>query len=205
MYRRPAGFVLGFHGCDQRVADRIFACRSNEMKPSTNEYDWLGNGVYFWENNPARAMEWAEEQKKRAEKKSGDAFIPAVVGAVIDLGHCLNLLDSYYLGLVKDTYETYLRIVEANHGRLPQNKGGKDKYLRPLDCAVIQLLCTAYSDKKEAFDTVRGIFPEGDELYPNAGFQAKNHIQIAVRNPNAIKGFFRPLDRISEYSVPGVV
>jgi len=35
-------------------------------------------------------------------------------------------------------------------------------------------------------------FWEGNELYPNAGFRKKNHIQICIRNPNCIKGYFLP-------------
>jgi hypothetical protein len=45
-------------------------------------------------------------------------------------------------------------------------------------------------------------FYEGDELYPNAGFREKDHIQICVRNPNCIKGFFLP--RNLDYSYPKV-
>jgi len=33
-------------------------------------------------------------------------------------------------------------------------------------------------------DSVRGMFPEEKELYPTAGFQKQNHIQIGVVNPN---------------------
>ncbi|TSA32147.1 MAG: hypothetical protein D4R64_16610 [Porphyromonadaceae bacterium] len=40
--------------------------------------------------------------------------------------------------------------------------------------------------------SVRGVFFEGKELYPNSGFREKNHIQICVRNPNCIKGYFLP-------------
>jgi hypothetical protein len=36
------------------------------------------------------------------------------------------------------------------------------------------------------------LLPEGDELYAGAGFLDKTHIQIAIRNPNMIKGFFLP-------------
>lgn len=39
---------------------------------------------------------------------------------------------------------------------------------------------------------MKGVFWEGVELYPDAGFREKNHIQICVRNPNCIKGFFLP-------------
>ena len=52
------------------------------------------------------------------------------------------------------------------------------------------------------FDTVRGLFFEGDDLYPNAGFKAKNHIQICVRNPNCIKGYFLPRSSDSQHAIP---
>lgn len=33
---------------------------------------------------------------------------------------------------------------------------------------------------------------EGNDLYPDAGFKEKIHIQIAIRNPNCIKRYFIP-------------
>lgn len=44
-------------------------------------------------------------------------------------------------------------------------------------------------------DTVRGMFPEGNELYKGAGFRSKNHIQLCVVNPNSIIGYFRVLKK----------
>jgi hypothetical protein len=41
---------------------------------------------------------------------------------------------------------------------------------------------------------VRGVFVEGGSLYENAGFAAKNHIQVCVRDVRCIKTYFRPLD-----------
>ncbi len=51
---------------------------------------------------------------------------------------------------------------------------------------------SVYSDENRRFDSVRGMFIEGEELYHGAGFRAKDHIEIAVRNPNCIKGYFLP-------------
>ena len=48
----------------------------------------------------------------------------------------------------------------------------------------------------------RGVFFEGDDLYPNAGFKEKNHIQIAIRNTNCIKGFFIPRELDNKYPKP---
>jgi hypothetical protein len=38
---------------------------------------------------------------------------------------------------------------------------------------------------------------EGRKLYPNAGFRKHNHIQIAILNPNCIKGVFLPRSEVS--------
>jgi glycosyltransferase involved in cell wall biosynthesis len=42
-------FVVGYHGCDQSILEDILLGKS-EIKRSANDYDWLGNGVYFWED-----------------------------------------------------------------------------------------------------------------------------------------------------------
>jgi len=47
--------------------------------------------------------------------------------------------------------------------------------------------------RRAPYDTVRSPFQEGTPLYTGAGFQTKNHIQIAVRNLACIKGYFRPI------------
>jgi len=50
------GITLGFHGCDRKVGEKILAGPQKHLKVSTNPYDWLGSGAYFWENDPARAL-----------------------------------------------------------------------------------------------------------------------------------------------------
>ncbi|GAA3912214.1 hypothetical protein [Chitinophaga oryziterrae] len=42
------------------------------------------------------------------------------------------------------------------------------------------------------FDSVRGAFMEGGPAFKGSGISKKSHVQIAVRNPNCIKGFFLP-------------
>jgi hypothetical protein len=46
MYATHPGLVLGFHGCDKSVADKIFA-GEEDLVASKNPYDWLGSGIYF--------------------------------------------------------------------------------------------------------------------------------------------------------------
>lgn len=50
MYTVTPGLVFGFHGCDQAVADAVIQSK-DVLRPSKNSYDWLGHGIYFWENN----------------------------------------------------------------------------------------------------------------------------------------------------------
>ena len=52
MQRLSFGFVLGYHGCDQTTGESLLA--GSPFKPSENDYDWLGPGIYFWEANPLR-------------------------------------------------------------------------------------------------------------------------------------------------------
>ncbi len=79
----------------------------------------------------------------------------------------------------------------------------RDLLLRHLDCAVIETIHQFNKDEGfYEFDSVRGVFFEGKELYPNAGFNEKNHIQITIRNTNCIKGFFIPRELDSTFPKP---
>ena len=40
-------------------------------------------------------------------------------------------------------------------------------------------------------DSIKAIFIEGSPIYPTAGFHEKTHTQIAVCNPECIRGVFR--------------
>ena len=194
MYGPLPSFVLGFHGCDRAVAEDVFAGNAT-LKQSENDYDWLGHGIYFWESNPARALEYAQmlASGQRAKKKSVQD--PAVVGAVIDLGLCLNLLDAASISIVKDAYTRLKETTDVAGGQMPENlppAGSNELLLRKLDCAVIRWVHKLRENANEpAFESVRGVFVEGPPLYPNAGFHERSHVQICVRNHRCIKGYFR--------------
>jgi hypothetical protein len=106
----------------------------------------------------------------------------------------LNLLDARYIEMVRVAYEDLVGSAEDKMA-LPRNTGGSDLLKRNLDCAVLRTLHQA-REKAGAtpFQTVRAAFIEGERLYENAGFSAKSHIQICVRDSQCIKGYFRPLD-----------
>jgi hypothetical protein len=190
--RLATSFVLAYHGCDDQIAQNALSRRKLPI-PSNRDYDWLGPGIYFWEADPRRAVEWARDRVSRGEIKS-----PAVIGAVIDPGNCLDLTTRENLTMLRLAYEAFYKVQAAAGVAMPVNRSPRgavdpDRPLRYLDCAVIRHL-HRINDTNPAtrFDTARGMFPEGDDLYPGAGFKAKNHIQIAVRTMDCIKGFFLP-------------
>lgn len=199
MYPAKPGLIIGFHGCDQSICD-IVVSGQTMLKASRNGYDWLGHGIYFWENNYERALEFANNPPGKRKIPN-----PAVLGAVIDLQNCLDLLDKKYLCLVKESYYDLISLFKASDRKIPFNRtihGSKDLLIRELDCAVIEHLHETRMDENlNPFDSVRGVFVEGNELYPGAGFNDKNHIQIGIRNPNCIKGLFVPRKELSSEEV----
>lgn len=180
---RFARIILGYHGA--RAGDAAeFAKRLllggvgvDEWRPSENEFDWLGHGIYFWEHSPERARRWA-----------GTDGI--VIGAVIQLGNCLDLTDIRHTALLAISFAEREQEFKAKNAPLPQNSGRELKN-RKLDCLVINGLLKASFGQVQ---TVRGAFEEGDEAFPGSALKNETHIQVAVRDLGCILGVFRPLE-----------
>lgn len=190
VYEYQPSFILGFHGCRRSVGEAILSGAEPHLKPSEKKWDWLGHGIYFWEGNLARAWEWAHD--RQAEGKIDEPF---VIGAIIDLRHCLDLFDREAMRQVVMTHQTVHDVFEQAGRELPKNFGKTpDKAGRQLDCLVMNALhAIREGTKKSEYDSVRGPFLEGDPIYEGAGFRSHSHIQICVRKPHCIKGYFRPI------------
>lgn len=196
MYSKLPNLVLGFHGCNNETFENVIV-KNECLKPSTNSYDWLGNGIYFWENSYERALEWSES-------KYGDEG--RVLGAVLDLGYCLNLTDYRSTEILKEGYKALKENIKLAKCDMPTNRNGRSKtdiLLRDLDCAVIEQvhLLNKYANKA-SYDSVRGVFTEGGSIYPGAALVEKTHIQICIINPNCVKGYFNPIAIDKNYDVP---
>jgi len=184
------GPVLGYHGCDRQVAEGILAGQS-QLKHSENDYDWLGPGIYFWIDSPERGFIWAQEQCRRPASRIKE---PAVLGAFIHPGLCLNLTDFGVSDELLIAYQTLVESCQSVGIAPPRNSVMRDGILmrRHLDCAVIKTVHQLRHDAGlEAYDSVYGVFEEGEPLFPGSGFRAKTHIQMAVINPECVLGYFR--------------
>lgn len=201
-YQRLPSMVLGFHGCDKSVGEAVLKGKVPHLETSANEYDWLGGGIYFWENDPLRAMEWAIAGMSKPNITKGKITKPFVIGAVIELGHCLNLLSRNSIEEVKVSHRVMLKAMETAQIEVPKNTG-YGGFRRSLDRAVIEFLHVSRGREVpplQPYDTVRAAFREGGPAYGEngplesmAGFDNRSHIQLAVRDKTKIKGYIRPI------------
>jgi hypothetical protein len=174
--------IIAYHGCEASVARRILDGEGFEK--SRNSYDWIGEGIYFWEYGADRARRWAEEH----------TTAPAVLGAVIQLGRCFDLMDTKCTSELGTAYELYLKVVRDEGVRLLKNEGETpDKRLRYLDCAVLNWYLSHLEQSGVVHDTVRAAFLEGGPAFRGSKLQKETHVQIAVRSPSCIVGVFRPM------------
>ena len=181
--------ITGFHSCDREIGLKVLNGQMN-LIPSSNSWDWLGDGIYFWEQNPARALKYAIDSANGVQKNKTPIKTPFVIGAIIELGFCLNLLEPQSLSVVEAAYNDLEKIISESGQIMPTNKGAK----RERDCAVIKYIHETRKRKEQiSFDTIRSAFHEDEELYPQANFTKNLHIEICVRKPDLIKGYFLPM------------
>ena len=127
-----------------------------------------------------------------------------MVGAVIDLRNCLDLVAREDIELLRAAHRSFVKIQKRSGLPVPKNKNPRgasdnDRVLRFLDCAVLRHLHSILDDKNDLesgltpFDTVRGMFVEGGRAYSGSGLYRKSHVQIAVRNAACVRGIFFPI------------
>jgi hypothetical protein len=160
--------VRGFHATSVEAARALV--EGAPIRLSTNPYDWLGEGVYFWEEGPGRAWQWARKEF------GGDA---AVVSADIELGVCLDLTDTRCVSLVKVSHSGIAEAYRRENRDLPENKG-KARY---RDCLVINYLV---DNILQTIQTIRAPFIEGDPIFPGSAIYGQSHIQLCVRDLDQI-------------------
>ena len=137
-----------------------------------------------------RALEWARTCVSRPRLTKGKIQNPFVLGAIIDLRQCLNLTDVAHMAVLREAYIHLEKTFELAGRQLPHNSGDSHQ----LDCLAINTAVTLNRQNGRGdFDTVRGAYIEGKPVYPEAKIFEQTHIQICVRNPDCILGYFVPV------------
>jgi hypothetical protein len=168
--------VYGYHGTSLENASAIL--EEGGFHPSANAGDWLGYGIYFWQDAPARALEWATHHNLDQ---------PVVIGAEIHLETWIDLLDTQWSGYINTVYSR----IAASHLRrgmkLPINTPKGNHY---LDQTILDFAAQESEDIGSIIQGIRGAFHQGARLYPGSKLHRLSHVQLAVRDPNCIKGLW---------------
>jgi hypothetical protein len=167
--------VVGYHGTTQSQAARILSRTYPLLERRTA--DWLGDGLYFWQDAPFRALWWAERRTRRTDET------PAVVRAVVDLNEAIDLLDRS--PFVETLLSLAYRVANAPEAAPLRNLGDD----HALDCAVIN---AAVEYRQIVFGAahrvVRGVFvnERPRPYFAGSALLREAHVQIAVRDWSAI-------------------
>jgi hypothetical protein len=177
--------IVGYHGTRLSVALEIVN-RRRGFQLSRNRDDWLGHGIYFWEYAPQQALWWAMRRKKR--QNWGEPI--AILGSMIRLGFCFDLLDPYNVKYLTEIHEGYVEARKATGQAIPRN-ANHHKY---LDCAVFQYAYAVIDHDetiKQSVDSSRAVYVPTDEdkrIWTRSWISRGAHIQVCVRNPACILG-----------------
>ena len=166
----PFPSARGFHGTSVEAARRILA---EGFRPSANTPDWLGDGIYFWQDAPLRAQEWATTRFGHSS---------AVIAATIDLEGCLDLLDIAWQQAITNAYEDFMALM----GRLREPPPRQTEGAHRLDREIVNFLVGGLAADGNRVRSVRAAFSEGEPLFPGSAFTKRAHVQIAVRDLTAI-------------------
>ncbi len=164
--------VIGYHGTDEASAERLV--HGEEFVASDRDNEWFGRGVYFWEHAPRQAWWWSKSVRK-AKK-------PAVVGALIRLGNCLDLLDSENIRTLK----IYKKALELNYSELGLPMPVNHRENKKLDCAVFNHLYGESDPSSSPIDSARAVYvptKSKKRIWKASWIYDDAHIQICVRNP----------------------
>jgi hypothetical protein len=174
--------VYGYHGTSQTKAANIL---QHGFLTSDNDYDWLGTGIYFFQDAPIRAKQWATQQHPND---------PAVICALIKLENCIDLFDVGWQPLLKNMYNLFIERRRSMNRPLPQQNPGRSKAHR-LDCAFLNFaheLMLSHGQSIAplaplAIDSIRAAFIEGERIFPDSAIFDLTHVQISIRNPALIQ------------------
>ena len=194
MYSRP-GIVHGLHRCGRHAGEAVLASDTRHLQASQHESDWLGHGIYFWEAHPERGPEPAHAAREQHPITGEKNRFPYVVGAIIELGNCLNLLGHAGLREMRTAHHMLQCAAAAEGRQLPAKKFADHSgaYLvRALDCAVLEYLHKLRIEANlPAYDSVIGALWERSGLTGETGLADQNQMHICIRNQACIRGYFR--------------
>lgn len=171
--------VVGYHGTRYETAKKIINHES-QFRPSQNNDDWLGHGVYFWEHAPQQAWKWARQRYASSTRI-------AVLGSMIRLGTCFDLLDPENGRQLVELQRDMIKGLTADGLPVPRNYNAR----KNLDCATLNYACEALESGGVEIQSCRGVYVPTESrgrLWERSWLSKDAHIQLCVRDLSCIIG-----------------
>ena len=152
----------GYHGTDIGSCEKIIL--TNKFIDSVDDEEWLGSGVYFFENDKKQAIYYMSKAKKKSEYK--------VISCDIKSDNLLDLLDI-------SNYENFERFAVQLKDRYKKRKDGKQRVL--MNGVILNFM-----HKVNPYDVVRGVFDVPRRTVAPRTNIKPVQIQICVKNHDCI-------------------
>jgi hypothetical protein len=167
--------VYGYHGTSRDSANSIL---QGGFTPSNSGHDWLGPGIYFWQDAPERAWEWAQKYES-----------PTVIQSqiVFEQEEAMDLLDRKWFNILSQYYPTFVNQWPVKEIPLPAQDPTRSKKHK-LDDAYLEYIGSFLEDNKICrVSLIRAAFTEGSPIYDSSALYDLSHVQISVRDPRCIR------------------
>ena len=188
--------VRAYHGTTYTAALAVLSGQS-PFHPSTKPDDWLGHGIYFFEESLALAVDWAFGRVAR-NARQGLFDSPVVIAADIDLSHCLDLCSADHVANLRHIYQALPRPVRAQHAPILHTAAGHPVTVGDLpmsaaawtfnstDTTAIDALVRDLKQNGTPITSKRAAFVDGTQLYTNSYLFDRSQVQIAVLDQTVI-------------------
>jgi len=170
---RDIGLVSGYHGY---LEERFIDYESDTFHISTHNGNWLGTGLYFFQDAPLYARGWAKfiARKKLNSGKKTIRF--KVMKAKVKLDNCLCFCGKPAQSLffrIRRKYDLYLNAMDL--------RIENEEVYHFLDNSIVETICQLASNLGFEVKSVRGAFPSGKALSYTGLLKDMTHIQFTLR------------------------
>ncbi|MFO8018535.1 MAG: hypothetical protein R6U96_07860 [Promethearchaeia archaeon] len=167
------GPVTGYHGYWE---ERFNDYESKKFHLSTHNGNWLGTGLYFFQDAPLYARGWAKfiTRKKLTTEKNRIRF--RVMKANINLINCLCFCGKPAQSLFLRIREIYDHYLEKMNWTIENQEA-----YHYLDNSIVETICHLAYDLGFEVKSVRGAFPAGKDIFYSGVLKDMTHIQFTLR------------------------
>jgi hypothetical protein len=167
--------IIDYHGTTSAAVDRLVV--GDPFRAGDRDDEWFGKGIYFWEYAPKQAWWWAKKFKKFDQ--------PAVIGALIQLGNCFDLLDPKNLKVLRAVHARLTAKLHEEGLEVPTN----ERHHRNLDCIVFNFFYREAEEAQTPIDSARAVYvptASAKRIWRGSWIYDEAHIQVCVRSPKNI-------------------